>query len=60
MGSSSIWHWLAVCAVALLVFGGGNQLSNIMSDAAKGIKAFKDGLAADEESKPEAAHDLRR
>jgi len=44
MGSFSIWHILAVAVVALLLFGGGGKISGIMGDAAKGIKAFKDGL----------------
>ncbi|WP_040309513.1 twin-arginine translocase TatA/TatE family subunit [Asticcacaulis biprosthecium] len=44
MGGLSIWHWLLVAVVALLLFGGRGQISNLMGDAAKGIKAFKDGL----------------
>lgn len=44
MGSISIWHWLIVGLVVLLVFGGRGKLSSLMGDAAKGVKAFKDGL----------------
>jgi sec-independent protein translocase protein TatA len=44
MGSFSIWHWLIVLVIAALVFGGRGKLSGIMGDAAKGIRAFKDGL----------------
>ena len=44
MGSFSIWHWLIVLAVVALLFGGRGKLSGLMGDAAKGIKAFKDGL----------------
>ena len=44
MGLGNIGHWLLIAVVALLLFGGRNQLSNLMGDAAKGIKAFKDGL----------------
>ena len=44
MGSFSIWHWLIVLVVVALVFGGRGKLSGIMGDAAKGIRAFKDGL----------------
>ncbi|ESQ91708.1 hypothetical protein ABAC460_05050 [Asticcacaulis sp. AC460] len=52
MGGLSIWHWLLVAAVALLLFGGRGQISNLMGDAAKGIKAFKDGLKdGDEDDK---------
>jgi sec-independent protein translocase protein TatA len=37
----SIWHWLIVGAVLLLVFGGRGRISDVMGDVAKGIKAFK-------------------
>jgi sec-independent protein translocase protein TatA len=43
----SIWHWLIVIAVVLLLFGRG-KVSELMGDVAQGIKAFKKGLAADE------------
>ena len=45
MGSLSIWHWLIVGAVLLLVFGGRGKISVMMGDVAKGIKAFKKGMA---------------
>jgi sec-independent protein translocase protein TatA len=45
MGSFSIWHWLVVLAVILVLFGGGNKISGIMGDFAKGIKAFKKNMA---------------
>jgi sec-independent protein translocase protein TatA len=48
MGSFSIWHWLIVIVIALLVFGGGSKISNIMGDFGKGIKAFKRGLKDEE------------
>lgn len=44
MGSFSIWHWLIVLVVVAFVFGGRGKLSGIMGDAAKGIRAFRDGL----------------
>jgi len=47
MGSLSIWHWLIVGLVAVVVFGGRGRLSSIMGDAAKGIRAFQDGLKGD-------------
>ncbi len=50
MGSLSIWHWLIVGAVLLLVFGGRGKISDMMGDVAKGIKAFKKGMAEDDES----------
>ena len=43
MGSFSIWHWLIIGLVVLVLFGGG-KLSGLMGDAAKGIKEFKNGL----------------
>ncbi|MFO1090092.1 MAG: twin-arginine translocase TatA/TatE family subunit [Hyphomicrobiales bacterium] len=48
MGSFSIWHWLILLAVVLLLFGGSGKISNLMGDVAKGIKSFKKGLADDE------------
>lgn len=51
MGTFSAWHWILVAIVVLLLFGRG-KISEFMGDAAKGIKAFKKGLA--EEDKPEA------
>jgi sec-independent protein translocase protein TatA len=48
MGSLSIWHWLVVGAVLLLVFGGRGKISDMMGDVAKGIKAFKKGMSDDE------------
>lgn len=49
MGSLSIWHWIIVLVVVLLLFGRG-KLSELMGDAAKGIKAFKKGMADDDEA----------
>jgi sec-independent protein translocase protein TatA len=48
MGSFSIWHWLIVLAVVLILFGGGGKISKIMGDMAHGVKAFKKGLKEDE------------
>jgi sec-independent protein translocase protein TatA len=53
MGSLSIWHWIIVLAVGLLLFGGRGKISELMGDFAKGIKAFKKGMA--DEDKPEEA-----
>ncbi len=53
MGGLSIWHWLIVGGVVLLLFGGKGKISDIMGDVAKGIKSFKKGLS-DEEPKPVA------
>jgi sec-independent protein translocase protein TatA len=53
MGSFSIWHWLLVLAVVLVVFGGGGKISGLMGDVAKGIKSFKKGLAENEDEATE-------
>jgi sec-independent protein translocase protein TatA len=45
MGGFSIWHWLIVLAVILVLFGGGNKISGLMGDFAKGIKSFKKNMA---------------
>lgn len=52
MGSFSIWHWLIVLAVVLLLFGRG-KIPELMGDVAKGIKNFKQGMT-DEDAKDEA------
>lgn len=49
MGSFSIWHWVIVLLVVLVLFGGRGKLSGIMGDAAKGIRAFQKGLKGDED-----------
>ena len=55
MGSMSIWHWVIVLAVGLLLFGGRGKISELMGDFAKGIKSFKKGLSEDEKTEAEAA-----
>ena len=47
MGSLSIWHWMLVIAVVLLLFGRG-KISDLMGDVAQGIKAFKKGMQDDD------------
>ena len=47
MGSLSIWHWLIVLVIVLLLFGRG-KLPELMGDMAKGIKSFKKGMADDD------------
>lgn len=58
MGSFSIWHWLIVLVVVALLFGGRGKLSGIMGDAAKGIRAFKDGLKDDGDTVVDASKPL--
>ncbi len=47
MGEFSIWHWLVVLLVVMLLFGGG-KVSGLMGDLAKGIKSFKAVMAEDD------------
>jgi len=54
MGSLSIWHWIIVIAVILLLFGRG-KISELMGDVAQGIKAFKKGMSEDEVAKTDPA-----
>ncbi|MEN9498682.1 MAG: hypothetical protein RIS83_501 [Pseudomonadota bacterium] len=51
MGSFSIWHWLVVLLVILLLFGSG-KISGLMGDLAKGIKSFKQNI---KEEQPDAS-----
>ncbi|MEP6967684.1 MAG: twin-arginine translocase TatA/TatE family subunit [Pseudomonadota bacterium] len=60
MGSLSPWHLLLIAAVVLLVFGGRGKLSGLMGDAAKGIRAFRDGLKGDDAPPPPPAQPLPR
>ena len=55
MGSFSIFHWLLVLAVILILFGAG-KLPSVMGDLAKGIKAFRSGLKDDSDNAGETAH----
>ncbi len=56
MGSFSVWHWLIVLVVVLLVFGAG-KLPKVATDVAQGIKNFKKGMSdpkPEEEAAPPA------
>ncbi|MGC1302565.1 MAG: twin-arginine translocase TatA/TatE family subunit [Caulobacteraceae bacterium] len=55
LGAMSPIHWIIVLVVAAVLFGGRGKLSSIMGDAAKGIRAFKDGLKGDEDQTSTAA-----
>ena len=56
MGSFSIWHWMIVLLVVLLLFGSG-KVSNLMGDFAKGIKSFKKNMAEPDDASMEASAD---
>jgi sec-independent protein translocase protein TatA len=50
MGSFSIWHWLIVLVIVLLIFGT-KKLRNLGSDLGGAVKGFKDGVKGDEQAK---------
>ncbi len=55
MGGFSIWHWLIVLMIVLLLFGGAGKIPRLMGDVAKGVKAFKQGLKDEDEDHPAGA-----
>lgn len=50
MGSFSLWHWIIVLVVILVLFGRG-RVADVMGEFGKGIKSFKSGMNEDD-SKP--------
>ena len=48
MGAFSIWHWIIVLVVVLVLFGGKGKISALMGDFGKGLKSFKKGMKDDE------------
>lgn len=48
MGTFSIWHWLIVLVVVLVLFGGRGKIPSLMGDIAKGIKSFKSNMKEEE------------
>ncbi len=58
MGSLSIWHWIVVIAVVLLLFGRG-KISDLMGDVAQGIKSFKKGLQDDDKTAEKPAEPVK-
>ena len=58
MGHFSIWHWLIVLVVVLILFGGRGKISSIAGDLGKGINAFKKNLKTGQEE--EKAEEARR
>jgi sec-independent protein translocase protein TatA len=55
MGTFSIWHWLIVLVVVLLLFGRG-KIPELMGDMAKGIKSFKKGMSDDDDETKTVEH----
>ncbi len=54
MGSFSIWHWIIVLAIVLLLFGRG-KIPELMGDVAKGIKSFKKGISDEDGNETQTA-----
>ncbi|MBC3812677.1 MULTISPECIES: Sec-independent protein translocase subunit TatA [Undibacterium] len=57
MGSFSIWHWLIVLVVVILVFGT-KKLGNVGADLGKAVKGFKDGVKGEEEKSSTATQQV--
>ncbi len=58
MGTFSIWHWLIVLAVVLVLFGGGGKISRLMGDFGKGLKNFKKSMKEDEDAGAESNKEI--
>jgi sec-independent protein translocase protein TatA len=56
MGSFSVWHWLIVLVIVLVLFGRG-KIPELMGDVAKGIKSFKKGMSDEDQTPPPPAAD---
>lgn len=54
MGSISIWHWIVVLIIVMLIFGT-KKLRNIGSDLGNAVKGFKEGMKGADEEKSQAA-----
>ncbi|MES2585362.1 MAG: Sec-independent protein translocase subunit TatA [Pseudomonadota bacterium] len=58
MGSFSIWHWLIVLVIVMLVFGT-KKLRNIGTDLGGAVKGFKDGMKASDEPQDKANEQIQ-
>lgn len=57
MGSFSIWHWLIVLLVVVLVFGT-KKLRNLGSDLGSAVKGFREGMKSEEEKSAQAKAEI--
>ena len=57
MGAFSIWHWIIVLIVVLILFGGKGKLSGIMGDFGKGLRNFKDQMKSKQEDENDVIAD---
>ena len=53
MGYTSIWHWIIVLAVVLILFARPGKISGIMGDFGKGLRSFKEGVKSPENPEEE-------
>jgi sec-independent protein translocase protein TatA len=54
MGSFSIWHWLVVLVIVVLIFGT-KKLRNLGGDVGGAVKGFKDGMKDADEEEPSSS-----
>jgi sec-independent protein translocase protein TatA len=57
MGEMSLWHWIIVLVIVMVLFGAG-RIPRVMGDLAKGIKSFKAGMKGEEVAGDEPAKRL--
>jgi len=57
MGSFSIWHWLIVLLVVILIFGT-KKLANIGKDVGSAVKGFKDGMKSEDDKTPQVKAEI--
>ncbi|HKA41563.1 MAG TPA: Sec-independent protein translocase subunit TatA [Burkholderiales bacterium] len=57
MGSLSVWHWLIVLLVVVLIFGT-KKLRNLGTDLGSAVKGFKDGMKSEEEKSAQAKAEI--
>ena len=59
MGFTSIWHWIIVLAVVLILFARPGKISGIMGDFGKGLRSFKEGVKPEEADEDKAAEEVK-
>lgn len=59
MGFTSIWHWIIVLAVVLILFARPGKISGIMGDFGKGLRSFKEGVKPEEADEDNAAEEVK-
>ncbi len=60
MGTFSIWHWVIVLAVAVVLFGGGGKLSRLMGDFGRGLREFKSSLEGEKKTHSLGKNDSKK